>query len=68
MYIVLLDSIVVQYVSIAHVRNIITSLKESSPGYDYFSPFVIKHMLIDYIEHIPVLINNSFYYGIFLTN
>ena len=56
------------YIYIAHVRNVIISLNESSPGCDYFSPFVINHVLIDDIEPSTVLINNSFYYGIFLAN
>ena len=55
------DSIVVQHVSVAQVRNVITSLKDSSPGWDDLSPFVIKQ----YVEPITVLINNSFYHGIF---
>ena len=29
------DGIVVQYVSVAQVRNVITSLKDSSPGWDH---------------------------------
>ena len=53
------DSIVVQHVSVAQVRNVITSLKDSSPGCDHISPFVMKQ------EPITVLINNSFYHGIF---
>ena len=36
------NSVVVQYVSVAQVRNVITSLKDSSPGWDHLSPFVIK--------------------------
>ena len=38
------DSIVVQHVSVAHVRNVITSLKDSSPGWDHLSSFVMKKM------------------------
>ena len=34
------DSIVVQYVSVAQIRNVITTLMESSPGWDHLSPFV----------------------------
>ena len=36
------DSIVVQYVSVAQVRNVIMYLKDSSPGWDHLSPFVRK--------------------------
>ena len=36
------DSIVVQYVSVAQVRNAIKCLKDSSPGCDHLSPFVMK--------------------------
>ena len=59
------DSIVVQPVSVAQVRNIITSLKDSSTGWDHLSPFVMKQCVDTYVEHITVLINNSFYHGIF---
>ena len=38
------DSIVVQYVSVAQVRNVITSLKDFSPGWDHLSPFVMTAM------------------------
>ena len=58
-------SIVVQHVSVAHVRNVITSRKDSGPGWDHFSPFVIKQCVDTYVEPITVLINNSFYHGIF---
>ena len=58
------DSIVVQHVSVAQVRNVITSLKDSSPGWDHLSPFVMKQC-DTYVEPITVLINNSFYHGIF---
>ena len=56
------DSILVQHVSVAQVRNIITSLKDSSPGWDHFSPFVMKQCVDTYVEPITVLINNSFYH------
>ena len=59
------DSIVVQHVSVAQVRNVITSLRDSSPGWDHLSPFVMKQCVDAYVEPITVLINNSFYYGIF---
>ena len=59
------DSIVVQHVSVAQVRNVITSLKDSSPGWDHLSPFVMKQCVDTYVEPITVLINNSFYHGIF---
>ena len=59
------DSIVVQHVSVAQVRNVITSLKDSSPGWDHFSPFVMKQCVDTYVEPITVCINNSFYHGIF---
>ena len=36
------DSIFVQHVSVAQVRNVITSLKDSSPGWHHLSPFVMK--------------------------
>ena len=36
------DSIVVQYVYVAQVRNVMTSLKDSSPGWDHLSLFVMK--------------------------
>ena len=47
------------------VRNVITSLKDSSPGWDHHSPFVMKQCADTYVEHITVHINNSFYHGIF---
>ena len=56
------DSVVV---SVAQVRNVITYLKDSSPGWDHLSPFVMKQCADTYIEPITVLINNSFYHGIF---
>ena len=59
------DSIVVQYVSFAQIRNVITSLKDSSPGWDHLSPFVMKQCVDTYVEPITVLISNSFYHGIF---
>ena len=43
------DSIVVQYVSVAQVRNVITSLKDSSPGWDHLSPFVMKQCVNTYV-------------------
>ena len=51
------DSIVVQHVSVAQVRNVITSLKDSSPGWDHLSPFVMKQCVDTYVEPITVLIN-----------
>ena len=36
------DSIGVQHVTVAQVRNNITSFKDSSAGWDHFSPFVMK--------------------------
>ena len=59
------DSIVLQYVSVAQVRNIITSLNESSPAWDHLFPFVMKQCVDTCVEPITVLINNSFYHGIF---
>ena len=59
------DSFVVQHVSVDQVRNVITSLKDSSPGWDQLSPFVMKQRVDTYVEPIPVLINHSFYHGIF---
>ena len=59
------DSIVVQYVSVAQVRNVITSLKDSGPGWDHLSPFVMKQCVDTYVQPITILINNSFYHGIF---
>ena len=59
------DSVVVQHVSVAQVRNVITSLKDSSPGWDHLFPFVMKQCVDTYVEPITVLINNSFYHGIF---
>ena len=41
------------------VINVITSLKDSSPG------FVMNQCIVTYVEPITVLINNSFYHGIF---
>ena len=59
------DSIVAQHASVAQVRNVITSPKDTSPGWDHLSPFVMKHCIGTYVEPITVLINNSFYRGIF---
>ena len=59
------DSIVAQHVSVAQVRNVITPLKDSSPGWDHLSLFVLKQCVDTYVEPITVLINNSFYHGIF---
>ena len=59
------DSIVVQYVSVTLVRNVITSLKDSSPGWDHLSPFVMKQCVDTYVEPITILINNSSYHGMF---
>ena len=59
------NSIVVQHVSVAQVRNVITSLKDSSPRWDNLSPFVMKQCVDTYVEPITVLINNSFYHGVF---
>ena len=59
------DSVVVQHVSVAQVRNVITSLKDPSPGWDHLSPFVMKQCVDIYVEPITILINNSFYHGIF---
>ena len=62
------DSIVVQHVSVAQVRNVITSLKDSSPGWDHLSPFVMKQCVDTYVEPITVHINNSFYHGMLMYN
>ena len=59
------DSIVVQYVYVVQVRNVIKSLTDSSPGWDHLSPFVMKQCVDTYVEPITILINNSFYHGIF---
>ena len=59
------DSIDIQDVSVAQVSNVIRSIKESSPGWDHVSPFVMKQCVDTHVEHITVLINNSFYHGIF---
>ena len=59
------DSIVVQYVSVAQVRNVIMYPKDSSPGWDHLSPFVRKQCVDTYVERITVLISNSLYHGIF---
>ena len=40
------DSIVVQYVSVDQVTNVNRSLKDSSPGWDHLSPFVIKQCVV----------------------
>ena len=48
-----------------YIRNVIISLKDSSPGWDHLSPFVMKQCVDTYVEPITVLINNSFYHGIF---
>ena len=61
------DSIVVLYVYVAQVRNIITSLKDSSPGWDHLSPFVMKPCDDRYVEPITVIVNN-FIMESFLTN
>ena len=50
------EAIVVQYVSVAQVRNVITSLKDSSPGWDHLSQFVMNQCVDTYVE--PILINN----------
>ena len=49
------DSIVVQHVSVAQVRNVITSLKDSSPGWDHLSPCVMKQCVDTYVEPITLL-------------
>ena len=59
------DCVVVQHISVAQVRNVITSLKDYSPGWEHLSPFVMKQWVDTYAEPITVLINNSFYHGIF---
>ena len=59
------NSIVVQHVSVVQLRNVITSIK-TSPRWDHRSPFVMKQCVDTYVEPITVLINNSFYHGIFL--
>ena len=59
------DSIVVQHVSVAQVRKVITSVKDSSPGWDHLSPFVMKQCVDTYVEPITVLIYNSLHHGIF---
>ena len=58
------DSIIVEYVSVAQVRNVITSLKDSNPGWDHLSPFVMKQHVDTCVEPITILFNNSFYHGI----
>ena len=59
------NGIVVQYVSVAQARNVFTSLKESCPGWDHLSPFVMKQYVDIYVYTITVIISNSFYHGIF---
>ena len=59
------DSIVVQHVSVAQVRNVITSLNDSSPGLDHLSPFVMKQCVDTDVEPITGFTNNSFYHVIF---
>ena len=55
------DSIVVQYVSVAQVRNVITSLKDSSPCWDHLSSFVMKQC----VDLLLFLLTIPFYHGIF---
>ena len=43
------DSIVVQYVYVVQVRNVITSLKDSSTGWDHLSPCVMKQCVDTYV-------------------
>ena len=44
------DSIVVQYLYVAQVKHVITSLKDSSPGWDHLSLFVMKQCVDTYVD------------------
>ena len=53
------SSIVVPEVSCIHVREIINSLNNSSPGHDELSPIVAKACMDGFIEPITYITNES---------
>ncbi len=59
------NSIVVLSISAAEIRNVIISLKNSSPGWDEMPASVLKQCVDGYIEPLTHLINQSIIEGVF---
>ena len=60
-----INNIVVPEVSCIHVREVINSLNNSSPGHNELTPIVAKACMDGFIEPITYLINESLTSGVF---
>ena len=60
-----INNIAVPEVSCIHVREVINSLNNSSPGHNEFTPIVAKACMDGFIEPITYLINESLTSGVF---
>ena len=61
----IMNSIAISYVSNMDVKNIILSLKNSSPGYDELPAFIAKQCIDNYVMPLTYIINMSLMEGIF---
>ena len=61
----IMNSIAISYVSYMDVKNIILSLKNSSPGYDELPAFIAKQCIDNYVMPLTYIINMSLMEGIF---
>ena len=59
------NSIVVPNVICSDVRTVISSLKNSSPGFDGIPYFVANQCIDNFIEPLTYIINMSFMEGVF---
>ena len=60
-----INNIAVPEVSCIHVREVINSLNNSSPGHNELTPIVAKACMDGFIEPITYLINESLTSGVF---
>ena len=61
----IMNSIVISYVSCMDVKDIILSLKNSSPGYDELHASIAKQCIDNYVGPLTYIINMSLIEGIF---
>ena len=61
----IVNSIVVPNVICMDIRTVISSLKNSSPGFDGIPSFVANQCIDNFIESLTYIINMSFMEGVF---
>ena len=61
----IVNSIVVHNVTSMDIRTVISSLKNSNPGFDGFPSFVANQCIDYFIEPLTYIINMSFMKGVF---